>query len=550
MEKTVQRSEWELFSSMPVSMQIKKALEKHSFIKPTPIQRIVLPVALSGRDIFGQAQTGTGKTLAFAVPIVEKIQPEQRFVQAVVLTPTRELARQVAVEIEKVASAVEGIKVVTIYGGVQQQAQTDALKNGAQIVVGTPGRVIDLMRQRCLDLSNVKIAVLDEVDEMLDMGFYEDVVTIFSKISDQRQTMFFSATIPERIQKLGRRYLRRPQILSTSDENVMADTTVHEFYEVLDKERVQALADLLMMREARLALVFCRTKREVDHVGNSLRRRGFRSEVLHGDLPQSKRESVMAKYRSGKLEVLVATDVAARGIDVQGVSHVFNYHIPQDAEAYVHRTGRTGRAGADGESITFVSPSEYYDLLKIQETNNLHMECRKLPDKQEVMEKRMEKMFKKLKQQLQKENIRDAYKMVKKEIPFFYRGKALAFVLKRLNERNIDIMEEQSRKTADASGGGATRRLYVGVGKEHGINEKELCNIISKNAPVKSREITSVDVKDGFSFINVPREKADEVMNKFRGTEYKGRKIKIEPSRSRRPNPRNNSGRRRPPRNK
>lgn len=554
MEETVQRSEWDRFAEMPVSQELKDALAGHSFVEPTPIQKIVLPVALSGRDIFGQAQTGTGKTLAFAIPIVEKINPDDLFVQAVVLTPTRELARQVADEIVKVASAKHGLQVVAIYGGVHQQTQTDALRSGAQIVVGTPGRVIDLMKQRILDLSRVHTAVLDEVDEMLDMGFYDDVVTIFNRIAEERQTMFFSATIPERIQKLGRRYLRRPQILSTSEESVLADTTVHEFYEVLEKERVQALMDLLVMREVSLGLVFCRTKREVDQVGSALIRAGFSAEVLHGDLPQSKREKVMAKYRAGQLDILVATDVAARGIDVQGVSHVVNYHIPLDAEVYVHRTGRTGRAGAEGQSITFVSPSEYYDLLKIQESNNLHMECRSLPDKETVMKKRMEIMFKKLKQQLQKENIRDAYKMVKKEIPFFYRGKALAFVLKRLNERNIDIMQEQGNRSPRSEAAGDQQRLYVGIGKEHGVSEKDLVQLVCKKAALKADECTAVDLKDGFSFLSVPKEKAEEVIKKLGGTTHNGRRIKVEVSRARRsggggrPAGRPTGQRRRPPR--
>ena len=375
---------FEKFSTMPLHDSVRSSIAALGFDTPTPIQLLVLPDALKGRDILGQAQTGTGKTLAFSIPIVQNVDPSKKFVQAFVLTPTRELAKQVTGEIEKLSKG-SSIRVVSVYGGVSMKNQIDALKKGSQVVVGTPGRIWDLIRQKELKLNRTKIAVLDEVDEMLDMGFYDEVEVIFSKLPRERQTMFFSATIPPKIQRLGRAHLKRPAMHSTcDDDNKVADTTEHVFYEILDKERFDRLCDIIDAESIRLGIVFCRTKMETERVYRNLVRRGYKAESLHGDLPQGKREDVMRKYRSGDLNLLIATNVAARGIDVQGVSHVINYHIPLDAEIYVHRTGRTGRAGSFGQSITFVSPSEYYDLLKIQEGNNLEIVKRELPDKNAV----------------------------------------------------------------------------------------------------------------------------------------------------------------------
>jgi len=520
-------SNFKQFSTMPVSDQLRQAIAEMGFTEPTPIQELVLPHGLKKRDILGQAQTGTGKTLAFSLPIIELIDQTAKYVQAIVLTPTRELARQVTAEMEKLAVGSQ-LQLLTIYGGASMDKQINALKRGAQVVIGTPGRVCDLIRQKKLKLDKVSMAVLDEVDEMLDMGFYDEVRTVFAKIPKERQTMFFSATIPPRIQKLGRTYLKRPVILSTSDEKVMADNNEHLFYEVKDRERLNALCDIVDYEQVELGLVFSRTKIEADRIYRELRKRGYSVEALHGDLPQSKREQVMKKYRSGKLELLIATNVAARGIDVQGVTHVINYHIPLDAEVYVHRTGRTGRAGASGKSITFVSSSEYYDLVKIQEANDLHIKNCTLPDKNELFTRRMEKMLDKLKKELATADIKETYKIVKKKIPFFWRGKALAFLVKKYTEAGYSFMDAGTAASASA---GDTVRLFINLGKNHGIDIRSMKDLFIKNGGVTAADLQKIDILERYSFVNVAKGKESSVIKKLSTSKFKTYKINVEVSR-------------------
>lgn len=528
------RKEFDQFDTMPVPEPVRDAVVSLGFHTPTKIQRLVIPDALDGKDVLGQAQTGTGKTLAFAIPIVSNIDEGARFVQAIVLTPTRELAKQVSGEFEKVAKNTR-LEVVSVYGGVSMKKQIDALRDGAQIVVGTPGRVWDLMRQKELKLGRVKVAVLDEVDEMLDMGFYDEVETIFSQLPRERQTLFFSATIPPRIQKLGRTHLKRPVIHSTSEENVVADTTEHVFYEVLDRERFDRLCDIVDAEGVTLGLVFCRTKMETDRVARSLVRRGYRAEPLHGDLPQNKREEVMQQYREGSLDLLIATNVAARGIDVQGVSHVINYHIPLEAEVYVHRTGRTGRAGSYGQSITFVSPSEYYELMKIQETNNIDIVKRELPSPEAVFGKRMDRMLEKIKTGMQKENLREAYKLVKKNIPFTWRGRALAYLVKKYIDNGYSFLDGEASSFAAAGDAGEGVRLFINVGKNHKAEEESLKEFLFKTGKLKKEALLKLDILERFSFINVAAGSQEELIKHLAGKQFGKYSVNIEESRAKGP---------------
>jgi len=526
------RKNFEKFSTMPLQEGIRSSIVALGFDTATPIQQLVLPDALKGRDILGQAQTGTGKTLAFIIPILESIDAKKKFVQAFVLTPTRELTKQVAGEIKKLSKG-SATRVVSVYGGVSMKSQVNALCRGSQVVVGTPGRVLDLIRQKKLKLGRTKIAVLDEVDEMLDMGFYEEVEEIFSSLPGERQTMFFSATIPPRIQRLGRAYLKRPAMHSTcDDENRVADTTEHVFYEILDKERFDRLCDIIDAESVRLGLVFCRTKMETERVYRNLCRRGYKAESLHGNLPQTKREEVMHKYRSGNLDLLVATNVAARGIDVQGVSHVINYHIPLDVEVYVHRTGRTGRAGSSGRSITFVSPSEYYDLLKIQEGNNLDIVKRELPDKNVVFEKRMERMLDKLKEKIQGENVRDAYKMVKKVIPFSLRGRALAFLVKKYMDNGYNFLQEDEK--GRRGGTASSVRLFINIGKNHDVSAAVLTDFLVKKGKLKEEELIKLIVLDKYSFASVKAGCDKKLMRNLSGKKIGRYAVNIEESREKR----------------
>ncbi|HOG64380.1 MAG TPA: DEAD/DEAH box helicase [Spirochaetota bacterium] len=526
---------FERFSDLDVRPDIRDALARSGFVTPTPIQKLVLPDALAGRDVFGQAQTGTGKTLAFAIPIAQKVDPAARYVQAVVLVPTRELAKQVANEIEKVTVTTKGLRCVAIYGGVGQQPQVDALSSGAQVVIGTPGRVVDLMRQKELKLDRVSIAVLDEVDEMLDMGFYDEVHTVMTATPKTRQTMFFSATIPPRIQKMGRSYLRREVIHTTSEANLLVDSTEHAFYEVPGRERLEGLMRLIDCEDISKAIIFTNTKIEADRVCVALARVGYPVEGLHGDLPQAKRESVMARFREGKTAIVVATDVAARGLDIRDVTHVIHYHIPLDPETFVHRTGRTGRAGASGKSIMIVSPAEYHDLFKIQEANHLAIQNYPLPSEEAAFAKRMEKMFDKILRGLASEDISTVYKEMKKHIPLFKRGKALAWLVKKCSEGGFRISESGSAPVRGVAAAvqGPEARLFVNIGRRHGTNESQLREFLAKEAGIKETQVGRIDAKDGYSHVSVESGVAETIISKASGKKMGRFVVKIEIAKSR-----------------
>lgn len=521
-------SSFEKFSDLALGPDIKEALAQNGFVEPTPIQKLVLPDALSGRDVFGQAQTGTGKTLAFAIPIAAKVDPAARYVQALVLVPTRELAKQVTAEVEKVIRTTKGLRCVAIYGGVGQQPQVDALAAGAQIVIGTPGRIVDLMRQKELVINRVGIAILDEVDEMLDMGFYDEVHTIMMATPKTRQTMFFSATIPPRIQKMGRSYLRREVIHTTSEANLLVDSTEHVFYEVPSRERLEGLMRLIDCEDIAKAIIFTNTKIEADRVCHALARAGYPVEGLHGDLPQSKRETVMARFRDGRTAIVVATDVAARGLDIRDVTHVIHYHLPLDPETFVHRTGRTGRAGASGKNIIIVSPAEYHDLFKIQEANRLAIQNLPLPTSEVAFTKRMEKMFDKIVRGLADEDISAVYKEMKKHVPLFKRGKALAWLVKKCSENGFSLATLPQQAGRDNQS-----RLFVNIGHRHGCNESRLREFVIKEAGLKENQIGRIDVKDGYSHLAVAAEVADTIIRKVSGKKLGRFLVKVEIARSR-----------------
>ncbi|MDP2690552.1 MAG: DEAD/DEAH box helicase, partial [Deltaproteobacteria bacterium] len=314
------------------------------FEEPTPIQEKTIPVLLAGRDVIGQAQTGTGKTAAFGIPIVEKMDRHNFAVQALILAPTRELAIQAAEEMNKLG-AFKRLHALPVYGGTSIERQIKALKKGAQIVVGTPGRVLDHIQRKTLSLKDVKIAVLDEADEMLDMGFLDDINRILAETPKERQTLLFSATMPEAILKISKRYMNSPEKIKIASDSLTAPKINQIFYEVRNQEKIEALTRLIDSDDSGRFLIFCHTKKEADDVSSDLRLRGYDAASMHGDFTQQQREAVLKSFKGGRIDVLVATDVAARGLDISDISHVINYSIPQDPESYVHRIGRTGRAG-------------------------------------------------------------------------------------------------------------------------------------------------------------------------------------------------------------
>ena len=375
----------EKFEQLMISEPVLRALNDMGFEEPTPIQQEAIPVAMSGKDMIGQAQTGTGKTAAFGLPVLERVDGSNRHVQVVILSPTRELAIQVAEELNKMAQYTD-ITALPIYGGQDINRQFRALKKNPQIIVATPGRLMDHMDRGSIKFEDVKIVVLDEADEMLNMGFVDDINKILGAIPEDHQTLLFSATMPKAIRELAETYLTEPTLIRMKPTQVTMDLIEQYYIEVQDRQKFDVLCRLFDLQAPELAIIFTRTKRRVDEVTEALKKRGYMAEGIHGDLSQQKRDSVIRQFREGTIDILVATDVAARGLDISGVSHVYNYDLPQDPESYTHRVGRTGRAGKAGEAYTFVIPREIEHLHAIERLTKRKIAKRRAPSLGEVLE--------------------------------------------------------------------------------------------------------------------------------------------------------------------
>ena len=373
------------FTEFGLEPKVLQAITELGFEESTPIQDKAIPIALTGRDLIGQAQTGTGKTAAFGIPLINKIPTSEDRIVALIMTPTRELAIQVADEIGKL-TRYKGLRSLPIYGGQEIGRQIRALKKKPQIIIGTPGRLLDHINRKTIRLEDVQTVVLDEADEMLDMGFMEDIQSILKQVPEERHTMLFSATMPLNIQKLAQQFLKNPEHVSVIPKQVTAPLIDQGYMEVHERQKFEALSRLLDMESPELAIIFGRTKRRVDELSEALQKRGYSADGLHGDLSQNQRDSVMRKFRDGSIDVLVATDVAARGLDVSGVTHVINFDLPQDPESYVHRIGRTGRAGKEGTAMSFVTPRELDHLHFIEKVTRQRMTRKPLPSLAEAIE--------------------------------------------------------------------------------------------------------------------------------------------------------------------
>lgn len=402
------------FKEFGLSPELMKAVSKMGFEEATPIQAATIPLSLQNRDVIGQAQTGTGKTAAFGIPLIEKIDMNNDAVQAIVVAPTRELAIQVSEELYKIGST-KRVRVLPIYGGQDIERQIRALKKHPHIIVGTPGRVLDHIQRRTLRLQNVHTVVLDEADEMLNMGFVEDIEAILSHVPTERQTLLFSATMPEPIRRIAERFMQNPELVRVKAKEMTVPNIEQYYIEIQEKKKFDTLTRLLDIQSPELAIVFGRTKRRVDELAEALNLRGYTAEGIHGDLSQAKRLSVLRKFKEGSIDILVATDVAARGLDISGVTHVYNFDIPQDPESYVHRIGRTGRAGKTGMAITFVTPREIGQLHHIEKTTKRKMERMKPPTLDEALEGQQRAAIEKLLTTIEHNNL-SFYKRAAEEL--------------------------------------------------------------------------------------------------------------------------------------
>lgn len=524
------------FEQLGLNMPILKAIADMGFELASPIQGKAIPAILDGKDIVGQAQTGTGKTAAFGIPLLEKVDPKSKQLQAVVLCPTRELAIQVADEIRKLARFLHGIKVLPIYGGQDIVKQIRSLKAGTQVVIGTPGRIMDHMRRKTVKFEAVKMVVLDEADEMLNMGFREDIETILKEIPENRQTILFSATMPKPIMDIAKTYQKDASVIKVVKKELTVPKIEQYYYEVKPKKKSEVLSRLLDIYDPKLSLVFCNTKRMVEELVEDLKGRGYFAEGLHGDMKQQQRDRVMNRFRDGKTDILVATDVAARGIDVDDVEIVFNFDVPQDDEYYVHRIGRTGRAGREGKAFTFVVGKEVYKLKDIQRYCKTKIIAQPIPSINDVTNIKAEKILEKVNYIIENEDLSKFVDVIEERVneeDYTSLDVSAAFLKMVMGDDNSSEQIEQSYNDyGDTGAEEGMVRLFINIGKKQNTRPGDILGAIAGETGMPGKLIGTIDMYDKYTFVEVPREYASEVIGVMKNAKIKGKSINIEPANS------------------
>ncbi len=546
------------FEKMGLKQSLLDAILKLEFDQPTPIQTEAIPILMEGKSVLGQAQTGTGKTAAFALPMLQQIDPELGKIQALVLAPTRELAVQVATATNQMAGETP-IRVLPVYGGQSYTIQTKQLKRGVEVVVGTPGRMLDLIHQGVLDLSSVRYVVLDEADVMLEMGFIEDVDTILAEVPEDRQMALFSATMPKAIRKLAEKHMRNITEIKISPKQVTVAETEQRYYLLREDNKKAALIRLLELEDVSSALIFSRTKIRTQELSDALSLMGYRVDALHGDLNQSRREYVLNRFRNGTNNILIATDVAARGLDIDNVSHVINFDTPADAEDYVHRIGRTGRAGRKGVAITFVAPSERARFLRFESYIHQPIKSANIPTREEILAHREEQFIAKLTAQLGKGKISTERNIIARleETSFdLIEIAAAAIRLARINETSVSVEEfaaptmpkkslsgtphkeswkSGSKINRNSSGEGKKSnvpsskkrrsgdlepgmvRLRMNLGNAHGLRPGDVVGAIASEVGIPGRAIGEINIQSDHTFIDVAEQHAANVLKASTG---------------------------------
>ncbi len=523
------------FEEMGLSEEIQKAVRYMGFEEASPIQAKAIPAMISGIDLIGQAQTGTGKTAAFGIPILEKVDPKLKKLQAIVLCPTRELAIQVADEIRNLSRYMHGIKVPPIYGGQDIVKQIRSLKSGTQIVIGTPGRVMDHMRRKTMKLDFVHTVVLDEADEMLNMGFREDIEFVLSGVPEERQTVLFSATMPKPIMEITKKFQNNAKVIKVTKKELTVPNIEQYYYDVKPKKKEEVLSRLLDIYSPRLSVVFCNTKKQVDLLVNALLGRGYFAAGLHGDMKQEQRDRVMQGFRTGKTEILVATDVAARGIDVDEVEAVFNYDLPQDDEYYVHRIGRTGRAGREGRAFSFVSGKEVYKLKEIQRYCKTKIYAQKVPSLNDVANTKMENILDDVERVIEQEDLDMMINAIEERVnnsEFTAMDMAAAFlkICCGMTEDNKNTEENDWEFGDTGAGEDGMVRLFINIGKKQRVRPGDILGAIAGESGMDGKLIGTIDMYDKYTFVEVPREYAREVLNAMKNVKIKGKTVAVEPA--------------------
>lgn len=523
------------FEELTLSNEVNKAIKDMGFEEATPIQSLAIPKILTGKDIIGQAQTGTGKTAAFGIPILETIDPKVKTPQAIVLCPTRELAIQVAEEVKLMAKYKHGLSIVPVYGGQPIDRQIMALRKGCQLVIGTPGRVMDHLDRRTLKLDAVKMVVLDEADEMLDMGFRDDIELILKSVPAEHQTVLFSATFPKQIMDLARRFQKNPETLRVAHDKLSVPKIEQYYFEVKEDMKLEILSRVIDVNDIHLALVFCNTKRKVDELVTHLQARGYAADGIHGDLMQSQRDRVMAKFRKGTTEILVATDVAARGIDVDDIDAVFNYDIPVDEESYVHRIGRTGRAGRSGKAFSFVSGRDVYKLREIQRYAKIEVKRKHPPSLEDVAQQKATQFFEDVSKELESGGYEKYVAMIERFIGEHHSSLDVAAVLLKLL-----LKPATSSPRADKAFGNAGVqefgdtgaepgyvRLFINVGRMQKVGPGDIVGAIAGETGISGKLIGHIEIHDKFTFVEVPEDDAAKIIEIMKNRQIKGNRLSV-----------------------
>ena len=510
----------------------KRQIEDMGFEETSPIQTQAIPAVCEGIDVVGQAQTGTGKTAAYTIPMLMKIDPQIKKPQAIVLCPTRELAVQVAEEIRKLAKYMSDIKVLPVYGGQEIVRQIKSLKTGVQIIVGTPGRVMDHMRRKTVKFDNINMVILDEADEMLDMGFREDMETILTETPEDRQTVMFSATMPKAIMDIARNFQKDARIIKVVRKELTVSNIEQFYYEVRPKNKTEVLCRLIDIYNPRLSVVFCNTKRQVDELISELKGRGYFADGIHGDMKQQQRDRVMDDFRSGKVDILIATDVAARGIDVDDVDMVFNYDIPQDEEYYVHRIGRTGRAGRSGMALSFISGKEVYKLKDIERYCKTKILAKPVPSLDDVKNTKLDNMFDKIRQTIEEGGLTDMVNLVEEHVnqEEYTSMDMAAALLKMLIGDTLDREDEVEEFHFDTDKDDSRMvRLFINIGKKDKIKPANILGAIAGESGMPGKLVGAIDMMDNYTFVDVPAIHAEKILKAMNdNVQIKGRRVNVE----------------------
>lgn len=520
------------FDELNIDERILRAIEDMGFEETSPIQTQAIPAVCEGIDVVGQAQTGTGKTAAYTIPMLMKIDPQIKKPQAIVLCPTRELAVQVAEEIRKLAKYMSDIKVLPVYGGQEIVRQIKSLKTGVQIIVGTPGRVMDHMRRKTVKFDNINMVILDEADEMLDMGFREDMETILTETPEDRQTVMFSATMPKAIMDIARNFQKDARIIKVVRKELTVSNIEQFYYEVRPKNKTEVLCRLIDIYNPRLSVVFCNTKRQVDELISELKGRGYFADGIHGDMKQQQRDRVMDDFRSGKVDILIATDVAARGIDVDDVDMVFNYDIPQDEEYYVHRIGRTGRAGRSGMALSFISGKEVYKLKDIERYCKTKILAKPVPSLDDVKNTKLDNMFDKIRQTIEEGGLTDMVNLVEEHVnqEEYTSMDMAAALLKMLIGDTLDREDEVEEFHFDTDKDDSRMlRLFINIGKKDKIKPANILGAIAGESGMPGKLVGAIDMMDNYTFVDVPAIHAEKILKAMNdNVQIKGRRVNVE----------------------